>query len=278
MAQRNVILSGIPRGGTTLTCYLANTLADCVALNEPLDASRPLGEDVDENLEIIARFFEAQRHLILTERRANCRSQDRAPITNVLLDKIDKDSGLRSGVVNTDDMVIDKKLDLNFILAAKHPVAFPPMLGALAKTYPCVITIRNPLAVILSWQNIHMNISNGRAPKAEKMQPKLAALLDTISDVHERQIELMSWFFGQFKLVPETSILKYEDLVAQQAAQLPAMIGSSDSLNYVTKSRNLLEQDHEKRDYFAAKLLKQGGHFMDFYTPSEIKALAAGVI
>src|SRR5262245_2561552 len=49
MDDRNVLVAGIPRSGTTLTCHLLNSLPDIVALHEPIgeelmgDMSEPRG-------------------------------------------------------------------------------------------------------------------------------------------------------------------------------------------------------------------------------------------
>ena len=40
MEQENIILTGIPRSGTTLTCHLLNKLPQTVALHEPMDVNR----------------------------------------------------------------------------------------------------------------------------------------------------------------------------------------------------------------------------------------------
>ena len=40
MEQENIILTGIPRSGTTLTCHLLNKLPQTVALHEPMNVSQ----------------------------------------------------------------------------------------------------------------------------------------------------------------------------------------------------------------------------------------------
>lgn len=40
MRDRNIVLTGPGRSGTTLTCYLLNMLPDTVALSEPIAPGR----------------------------------------------------------------------------------------------------------------------------------------------------------------------------------------------------------------------------------------------
>ena len=40
---RNVVLTGLPRSGTTLACHLLNKLPDTVAVLEPFEAGRFAG-------------------------------------------------------------------------------------------------------------------------------------------------------------------------------------------------------------------------------------------
>src|SRR3989338_1571194 len=65
MNKYNVILTGVPRSGTTLICHLLNKLPDTVALHEPMDVftfSRLKTRDAirDE----ISAFFQMTRRSI----------------------------------------------------------------------------------------------------------------------------------------------------------------------------------------------------------------------
>jgi hypothetical protein len=278
MQNRNIIVTGVQRGGTTLSSFLINQLSDCICLDEPMDFSQFSSSNMDYNLESVERFFQEQRKSIIHRGIAISKSIDGVAFSNPLSDEVDKMTRRRVTLVNSKELRIEKQTGVDHILAIKHPACFTALLGYLVKKYVCLVVIRNPLAVLLSWQNAHQSVFDGRAPAAERVIPGLSDHLSTIEDRYQRQIELLSWYFGQFKLAPPSSILKYEDLIAQKGAQLPAMVGSKDTLNYELKSRNLREPDREKRNFLAGKLLKQGGHFLDFYSRDDILKLAAGDI
>jgi hypothetical protein len=78
--KENIILTGPPRSGTTLTCHLLNQLEDVVALHEPMNLSHfPSREEAMANL---SSFFREMRQLILTEGKAISRIQDGKIPTN----------------------------------------------------------------------------------------------------------------------------------------------------------------------------------------------------
>lgn len=55
---RNVVLTGLPRSGTTLVCYLLNKLPDTVALSEAFTLRRSIKLQGEEALcDRLERFF-----------------------------------------------------------------------------------------------------------------------------------------------------------------------------------------------------------------------------
>jgi hypothetical protein len=58
VSRRNVVLTGLPRSGTTLACLLLNKLPDTVALSVPFNAgmfAEVSGEE--ETCDVIERFY-----------------------------------------------------------------------------------------------------------------------------------------------------------------------------------------------------------------------------
>ena len=71
MNRANIVLTGLPRSGTTLACRLLNTLPDTVALHEPI-ASGKFTDAEDESAvpEGAERFFRRMRRMIRREKVA----------------------------------------------------------------------------------------------------------------------------------------------------------------------------------------------------------------
>jgi hypothetical protein len=57
MRKKNVVLTGLPRGGTTLTCHLLNQLPDTVALHEPIPPGKFVGLEEEAVLDGVEQFF-----------------------------------------------------------------------------------------------------------------------------------------------------------------------------------------------------------------------------
>ena len=56
--NRNLIITGIPRSGSTLTCSLLNRLPDVVALNETMNVGGlPVLPDAESRVQAIADYF-----------------------------------------------------------------------------------------------------------------------------------------------------------------------------------------------------------------------------
>ena len=70
IGNNDVILTGIPRSGTTLACFLLNTLSDVVALNEPLEGLTARWRFHFLIRRRIDRFFAATRRSIRTRHTA----------------------------------------------------------------------------------------------------------------------------------------------------------------------------------------------------------------
>jgi hypothetical protein len=69
--RANIVLTGLPRSGTTLACRLLNTLPDTVALHEPIAPGKFAdAEDESAVLEGVERFFRRMRRMIRREKVA----------------------------------------------------------------------------------------------------------------------------------------------------------------------------------------------------------------
>ena len=71
MNRTNVVLTGLPRSGTTLACHLLNTLPDTAALHEPISFGKFVTVEGDQAvLEGVERFFGRMRRMTRREKVA----------------------------------------------------------------------------------------------------------------------------------------------------------------------------------------------------------------
>src|SRR5882762_5411265 len=120
MTDNNVVLTGIPRSGTTLTCHLLNKLSNTVALHEPLDLSRsPQAETPAAMVDTIERFFESMRQSIKSRKVAFSKHVYGRVPDNPVANQY-SDSGLRSVIVSRGEISIEKDLTDDFLLVIKQ--------------------------------------------------------------------------------------------------------------------------------------------------------------
>lgn len=276
MSNNNVLLTGVPRSGTTLTCYLLNKLPDTVALHEPMRI-RDLAESKNhEEIRLtVQRFFDEQRASIHTRKRARSRNVDGAVPDNSVGESR-SEAGLRQSITSSErEIIVDKQLSQDFMLVVKHTSAFTTLLDILSRDFPVYALIRNPLATLSSWSSIAFKIRRGHASAAERLDPNLKARLAAIDDDLDRQIYLLNWFHGRFRrYLPERSIIRYESVIESGGRALSVVRPEASELNEPLESRNksnLYDYQHMLR--IGERLLNSEGAYWEFYTRESVERL-----
>jgi len=262
MNPHDVILTGVPRSGTTLVCNLLNRLPDTLALHEPMKL-RPL-----------ARLDDRTRQSILTEGRAFTKHVGGQVPDNPYANQIGNGNARKLNV-ERGEIFVAKSLSHEFTLCVKHPAAFTALLDALAPRFACFAVIRNPLSALASWHTVDEPMRDGHAPAAERFDSALAKQLALMEDVLDRQVCLLTWYFEQYhKLLPPGNILRYEDIVASQGRNLVAITPAAAGLTapLENKNRNPL-YDRAVMERLAEKLIRTEGAIWQFYSKDSITAL-----
>lgn len=240
--MRTVLLTGLPRSGTTLACALLNQIPDVLALAEPI----PLAGVVDRAaaLKTVADFVRTTRRQALSEGLAPTRS--RAWRGDNLAEAPRPDGGLRAGIGDVQPLTIDRPLSSDFLLCIKHPALFTALAEDLSRDFPVFAVVRSPLAALASWQTLDFLPHHGRSVVAERMDPGLAARLGQIEDRLDRQVELIGWYLAAFAKLPARHVIRYEDLVADPASQL-SLFRPAESQQFAGISHAFQEQAPEDR-------------------------------
>src|SRR5918997_1590854 len=79
--ETNIVLTGLPRSGTTLTCHLLNKLPNTVALHEPITYGRFDPEDEEAIVGGVERFYRRMRRMINKDKVAFSKEME-GQITN----------------------------------------------------------------------------------------------------------------------------------------------------------------------------------------------------
>ncbi len=215
----NILLSGMPRSGTTLLTALMDTRPNTVALNEPkwqYDwAADNRGRGAWDFVEYLEQdFAQTRRKLLEGTPIPERRREDGAAVTNYY----QRDA---SGAVRDTFKVIGftrKGLSPDFALAMKHNGLYMGVLPELVQSgkFKVMTIIRNPVDVIYSWTRAPIPPAEGKLPGASLYWMEMEAM--TLSDrgLLERQVQLYDMLCLRLQqLEKKINVIVYEALVRE---------------------------------------------------------------
>ncbi len=273
MDKRTILLTGIPRSGTTLCCHLLNQVPNTIALHEPI-SSQDL-KALPEGLAIhaITDFGISARHQAFTSRVVKTKQLDGMIPSN----PVNFDHGrLREEQVSLGIMEITKPLSEDFTLVIKHNALFTALLSSLIRRFPCYAIVRNPLATLASWQTVNLPIHEGHVPMGEQFDMALQSDLGRLETGLDRQLCIMRWFYKSFsRNLSQEKIIRYEDIIDSNGNALLQLL--DESIDYKTS----LEKQNNSKPYrgldinlLMNRLLQETDIYEGFYTTEDIKILA----
>jgi len=274
MSGRNIVLTGVPRAGTTLACRLLGQCRNTVALFEPMPVLT-LPRDHDLALEQVLAFYRGVRSQIARARTAPSKLHGGAVPDN-LYGETDS-NGKRALQAHPGQLQLPANLPDDFTLVIKHNAAFTALLPTLVAQLDTFAIVRNPLAVIASWQSVDIPVQQGRVPAGERLDAHLAARLDASNDVLERQVWVLDWFFRQYRAhLPDAHVLRYEDIVASHGALLHTRVGVNAMVDATLRTQNpLARRDPTAMQTVHRALRAFPGAWRHWYAPAEIDAVLA---
>ena len=274
---RTWLLTGIPRSGSSLACRLAGQASDVVALSEPIPrtTSASLANPRDAR-DAIRRF--------VARARKGIRSTGLAPSLQVggRLDDnvvgVEAEAGLRRRRAELGEIRIDKALSRRFTLVVKHNALFAALLAELTGQFDCLALVRNPLAVLASWQTVDLPVGRGRIPAGEQFDAELANALDTATNVLARQLIVLDWFFAQYAdNLPDERILRYEDLVERDGEPLYGLLGHAPADRESLGNRNVQRAYGPTPIEDLLTALQAGGAWTRFYDAADCERAAHAI-
>lgn len=166
-----------------------------------------------------------------------------------------------------------RALSTDFTLIIKHNALFTALLPDLAASFPMYAIVRNPLAVLASWNLVDLPINKGHIPAAEQFDSGLKAQLAATPDVLERQLIILEWFCARYLQHLNGRWLRYEDFVKGpltlvNALGLPAPVKQVP----VRDSKNTV-YDHELMERLYTRLSGFGEAIWAIYPRSQVDEL-----
>lgn len=226
--NHTVLITGLPRSGTTLVCSLLNQIPNTLALAEPIKIKKDGNRQ--HALSLIEEFITQSRSAALSQGTVMTKQMNGA-IPDNWVEPPNSEGRLRKVLEEYGPLTISKALSPNFTLAIKHPAEFTALSEELSAKYPLFAIVRHPLAVLAAWQTVDMPVQRGRMPKAESFCPELASQLAAEPDRIERQIKLIRWLFAKYHKFSKDMVIRYEDLTRepmQSLAKLTPILANVD--------------------------------------------------
>jgi hypothetical protein len=258
---RDVALAGVPRSGSTLACHLLNRCPETVALHEPFSLSEllrgsPRALADDRLLAGIDAFFARVRQSLLERGEAVSKhargvvpddpvggegagSDSLRRLARRLRRRIREGRRLRRARVVRGLVRLHKPLSPDFLLCVKHPSIVSGLLPRLSDRYVCFATVRNPVAVLGSWNSVDFAVSDGRSRAAERLDPALRRGLRRCADRCARQLRLLEWYFERIaRWIPPERVIRYEDVVESGGQAVARIAGAPPLAPPALENRN----------------------------------------
>lgn len=264
---KEIILTGIPRSGTTMVCKLLSECENVIALNETMEPD--MFSSRKKAIREINKSFKRNRSTLLKEGKAIARITDGKITDNAYSDE----AGTRKRVVRRSVVTFDKPLSSDFILAMKHCSEFTMLIPALKERYPVYALVRNPLALFGSWSTVNVPVSRGKVSKSAHLLPELELAIQRQSTLLDKQLFILDWYFGMYLDLPQSHVMRYEDVIRSNGAILTQLTGKPVP-QWQLQGRNSSQlYGADSLQTYAEALLARDGNWTHFYTRAEIEAV-----
>ena len=266
---RNIILTGIPRSGTTLACKILADVDNQIALNEPIAGKFFKAGIAGEK--VVEKCMQEFRMSLFNDKMAPVRAKAGKITDNAF----SQTGGIRKRVISRYDVHFPKDLHSDFTLILKHCAEFSLILPKLQNKFECFAIIRNPLAVLASWNSVDVPVSRGKVAKSQILNPAFFKKLEAIKTLEEKQFFILDWYYSCYDFLPETNVIQYESIIGSNGAAL-SVISQKETLSNSelnSKNRNHL-YDEKAMEGYLNTLLNRDGTYLKHYSKEEITEMA----
>lgn len=285
MKDRNIVLTGTGRSGTTLTCHLLNKLPDTVALSGPIAPGEyadrlPDREAVAAGIE---EFYLDMRRMAIHQGVVKTKHVGGVVPDNTkgMID------GIRQSIRKKGIIPVGKELSPDFNLAIKQRGLFTALLPVLAQRFSCFAIVRNPLAMMASISTLQQPGKRRNNPSAkgryEGYDPELNTRLqeskrEGTGRIGQQLLKLHLTYERYQQMLPESHVLRYEDICDSRGKALGVIVPAARELDEPLENKNLnplYERDKVLR--FGEALLASEGAYWNLYTRESVKEIMNGL-
>lgn len=267
----DVLVTGLPRSGSTLVSALIDGLPDAVCLNEPswqpgLLSKFPL--DILPFCKWLSGDYAwTRQQIFMQEAVTDFRAADGSPLLDGLLDPMQKrnDKGEPEGVV-----FLRPGLSADFILAMRHHALYTSILPTLVKfrQFKIIAVIRHPFDVLNSWRQLQIPLpARGRPHGIARFWPEALAIAEAKMEAADQMVQLYDTYIQRYhELREHVTIVKFEDVIDD-----PFLVSRLFGID--TPSANAMKVEKRTRvlvtaevNIFRERLRKYGVFTRQYYT------------
>jgi hypothetical protein len=221
----NIILTGIPRSGTTLAAAILDNTSNCFCLSEP-DSHRELmdssssKDDFVNSLEL--EFLSIRSKLLAGIEVPDKRMADGSAVTNYF--SAPSITNHRSAAY-TLKKVGRNNLTEDFALGIKHNALYAAVLPEILSSnkFKVVILVRNPMDVVASWRSLDLPVSQGFLPAADRYWPEMRELTHSAMPLLDKQLFIYELMCSRFlSFTDQACVVRYENMVERPEILLHA--------------------------------------------------------
>jgi hypothetical protein len=279
--DKNIVLTGPGRSGTTLTCFLLNKLPNAVALSEPIAPGKYADRMPDREAVVdgIEDFYRDMRKMALGQGLVVSKHVGGMVPDNT---KGMKD-GVRQRIAEKGKIPVGKELEPDFYLAIKQPGLFTALLPVLAKRFSCFAIVRNPLAIMASSSTLQQNKRRKNPSAKRRYDPELGSRLkenkrEGADRVGQRLLRFHYTFERYQQVLPESHILRYEDICSSHGKALEVIVPTAGELDEPLENKNLNPlYPRDKTLRFGERLLESEGAYWNFYSREDVEEIMDGL-
>ncbi len=212
-APHHVILTGLPRAGSSSLGALIDGLPDQLYLNSPewhWSIAGRLLMPLPMCKWLVGEFY--WQHKLASEgaQLRDYREPDGSPLF---------DGGMIHPLSPPPPgMIRRNELTPSFTLTMRHTTLYTALLPHLVhfEHFRILAVVRNPIDILLSWQNHPQQVPAIDSPRAlESLWPEAHSVAASLLPPLEKQVQLVELFFQRYlELKDFIEIIRYEDLAA----------------------------------------------------------------
>ncbi len=259
---QNVLITGIPRSGTTLAAAMLDGLENSVCFSEPQWQVDWLEQQIDRKeyaQKVLDDFTHIRKKIRNNEIIQDRRNEDGRSLTNYFNRQRTTQYVLKA---------MDKDLEPGYLLATKHNAHYSAILDILSYAeIPILVIIRHPVPTILSWLSLNLPISGGRLPAGERLSHEIKMIVESSEDILVKQVLIFDEFCKQYKRCQQhIHLLTYEEIVSDNQV-FSKLFGRANIAPILIKNANQNPAyEHHLAEKIKAVIRKHATH-IDIYYP-----------